>query len=303
MTWATLLASVYMLATADRQSTPAEEQPGPPPDGTAERNRDSWRDMMAEERGDNTSGADEDLEALSGWPKPSCRRFGCVAFKKHHGCQCDYSCESYGNCCHDYLAKCSRHGAGKIVATEAWVVMLAGQVHHSSLQRLLCLIVEDAQDGPICHNGLLFKGSVAGQHGYFFLENGKSGITNLLTGTKKMGVQITPAHPRFNNKPVLVRRVHGNLQRLSSVVEKLRNQKYVFSLPNIMRLWHRRNHYWSKYLMCSDFVAAVLVGIGCLSGDEGAYNALPLDFSSKYAKEGHALRYTCPVEKDTYWGR
>jgi len=242
-----------------------------------------------------------DLDSMSALLGPSCQRYGCIKYNPHRldrTCQCNHACRKHGDCCHDYHAVCSPNGGGKIVAEKAWVALVDGQ-SDKKFQKMLCGIVRHFSHGPICHNGIIFKGTVAGRHGYFFLEYGNSGYPDVLTGRKKWGLSIAPARERFQGKRLLVRRIYPNLERLSYAVQVIRETPYFLSAAAIGRLLHRTNKRFSAHLMCSDFTADVLVWIGCLANDKASWNAQPTDFSSK-AKH-HRLHYTCKVGPDMWW--
>lgn len=243
------------------------------------------------------NGTAEGLTALAARAPPgTCARYRCVEHRWWQKCQCNIECVRHGDCCPDYQAQCSRHGGGQLVVQRAWVAMLAGGTD-KKFQQLLCNVVKKATKGPICHNGIIFQGSVNGKAGYYFLEYGNSGYPDELTGRKKWGLSIAPAAERFKSGKVLAREIHGDFSAsLSRVVEQVRDVPYFLSLAAIIRLQHRENKRFSEHLMCSDFTANVLVGIGCLHNDKASWNAQPTDFSS--SATSHQLRFTCPVGQD-----
>uniref|UniRef100_A0A7S2J992 Uncharacterized protein n=1 Tax=Zooxanthella nutricula TaxID=1333877 RepID=A0A7S2J992_9DINO len=164
-------------------------------------------------------------------------------------------------------------------------------------QQMLCNIVKSVTKGTICHNAILFQGSVKGHAGYYFLEYGNPGAADVLTGRKKWGLSVTRASERLKSGKVLVREIHGDFSAsLSRVVEEVRDIPYFISLAAILRLHDRHNKHFSEHLMCSDFTSKALVGIGCLRNDKASWNAQPTDFSS--SATSHKLHYTCPVGQD-----
>lgn len=155
----------------------------------------------------------------------------------------------------------------------------------------LCQGIRGVTGGDVCHVALHVRGTGCGRacpiadDAGCVVEDGFSGLPDLLSGEVRLGAQTTPAKRRLQDIGPWRAVELGALRDIEDAFEPLENSTYSFDPWNIAKLLERAYVSWPQELVCSTFLAKLLARAGCLPEDARAFNALPSDFEH--------FSYTC----------